>query len=252
MKCSCFILGMLICTQSFAMETYELRNYQLTSAESAEQFDVWMETSGLTVLKDAGAAQVGVFKPKPEEEENDYSRFVLMRFDDLSDLQANRRAPVLASHSNEQAEAFLSGSKEDPAYARVDSSLLTAFPGFKHLVDPEGSGSDERFFELRIYESSSERLAALKVDMFCGGGEIEIFHEVGLTPVFFGSARIAGNFPQLTYMLVHENQEAADVAWQAFRKSEKWNVLRNLPKYEGTVSHILKYFIVALPYSEIR
>ena len=105
---------------------------------------------------------------------------------------------------------------------------------------------------MRVYESASERHAALKVDMFCDGGEIEIFNDAGLQSVFYGSARIAANFPQLTYMLVHENEEAYQQAWDNFRNAEAWDKLRKQEKYLGTVSNITRYFLVALPYSQIK
>ena len=252
MKYSLIIIGILICTMTSALETYELRNYRLSSEESARNFDVWMNTAGLADFKGTGVSKVGVFKPRADQEGNANTRFVLLQYDDMSDLRENARMLFRAEQSYPNAEAFLGASKDIPAYDRIETSLLTAFPGFQHLVDPEGNGNGSRYFELRIYESSSERLAALKVEMFCEGGEIEIFNESGLNPVFFGSARIAGNFPQLTYMLVHESQEDADTAWQTFRKSEKWNALNSAPKYMGTVSTINKHLIVALPYSEIR
>jgi hypothetical protein len=242
-----FISSMLM-----GVETYELRIYHLASAEAEIQFDAWMKASGLKAMKSAGASKVGVFKPRPLEDAPPHQRFVLMQFDSLTDIQANQAKPFLKTSKNKKAEAFLSGTKKEPSYSRIESSLLTAFPGFKHLVDPKDNGNENRFFELRIYESSSERLAALKVDMFCGGGEIDIFNEVGLNGVFFGSARIAANFPQLTYMLVHEDQEASDKAWDAFRVSDGWQTLKSIPKYAGTVSKIHKHLLVSLPYSEIR
>jgi hypothetical protein len=216
MKFILFTFSLLISSFLLGTETYELRIYHLVSPEAAEQFDAWMTSGGKNSFKMAGASTVGVFKPRADEGADVNQRFVLARFDYLGDLKTNRTEPFLKKSSNKQAEAFLDGTKKEPSYTRVESSLLTAFPDFKKLKDPKGNGGKDRFFELRIYESSSERLAALKVDMFCDGGEIKIFNKTGLNGVFFGSARIAANFPQLTYMLVHENQEAADKAWKAF------------------------------------
>ncbi len=252
MKFILLVLSFLFSSFLLGIETYELRIYNMVSDEAAEQFDSWMKTGGVKALKMSGAAKVGVFKPRKDGEADTNQRFVLAVYDYLGDLKPNQTAPFLKTAADEEAEAFLNGTKKEPSYTRIESSLLTAFPAFKQLKDPKGNGGKDRFFELRIYESSSERLAALKVDMFCDGGEIKIFNRTGLNGVFFGSARIAANFPQLTYMLVHENQDAADKAWKSFINSNGWKKLKEKPKYEGTVSKIHKHYLVALSYSEIR
>lgn len=252
MKFYLTILSLLVTTLLQGIETYELRKYDLVSAENAQQFDAWMRNDGIKILKKSGAEKIGVFKPRAGEETPQQTRFVLAVYQDISAIGENVRSPFIPESKNPKVEGFLDGTKKEPSYTRVDSALLTAFPGFKHLKEPEGKGTKDRFFELRIYESSSERLAALKVDMFCGGGEIDIFNSVGLKSVFYGSARIAANFPQLTYMLVHENQAAADAAWDGFKNAEAWQKLRKAEKYAGTVSHIIKYNLVALPYSQIN
>jgi hypothetical protein len=252
MKYCFIIISLLVTTLLQAVETYELRKYDMVSEEAAEQFDAWMRNAGIKILKKTGAEKVGVFKPREGEETPQQTRFVLAVYKDLSAIGENVRPPFVSKSKNPKVEGFLDATKKEPSYTRVDSSLLTAFPGFKHLKEPEGKGSKDRFFELRIYESSSERMAAMKVDMFCGGGEIGIFNSVGLNSVFFGSARIAANFPQLTYMVVHEDQAASDAAWDGFRNAEGWQKLKQVEKYSGTVSHITKYLLVALPYSQIN
>lgn len=252
MKYFAFLLSLFAASLLQAIETYELRIYNMVSDEAAAQFDNWMQNGGMDAFKQSGAAKVGIFKPKAGDEAPEYTRMVLAVYKSLADVAENVRAPFIAKGANPQAEAFLDGTKQEPSYARVDSSLLTAFPAFKNLKDPKGKGTKDRFFELRVYESASERHAALKVDMFCDGGEIDIFNDVGLNSVFFGSARIASNFPQLTYMLVHESEEAHQQAWDNFRNAEAWQTLRKQEKYVGTVSNITKYFLVAMPYSQIK
>ena len=150
------------------------------------------------------------------------------------------------------AEDYLGTGPKEAPYTRVESSLLTAFPGFAKLMDPAGDGGKDRYFELRTYENPNERAAALKVEMFGKGGEIAVFDEVGLKSVFYGSARIAQNLPQLTYMVVHENEDAAKQAWSGFGKSPSWAKLKKVQRYKGTVSKIYKHMLVALPFSELK
>jgi hypothetical protein len=252
MKLLTLLASLLTTSAVFGAETYELKVYHLNSAESAGQWDAWMSASGLANIRKSGADKVGAFKAKPEEGAVDHRRFVLSVYPSPAALQSVDGAAVLPKQGNRQAEAYLAALPKEPAYTRVESSLLTAFPSFTQLVDPAGDGGKARFFELRVYENPSERAAALKVEMFGQGGEIDVFREVGLKPVFFGSARIAANLPQLTYMVVHENDDALKAAWGGFRTSKTWAKLKTNLRYKGTVSKIHRHLLVALPFSELK
>ena len=105
-------------------------------------------------------------------------------------------------------------------------------------------------FELRSYESHSELKAIKKVEMF-NAGEIELFRQVGLGPVFYGQALIGSNLPHLTYMVSAENPEAHKKHWDAFRASPIWDKLKNDPQYADTVSKIDSRFLVPTSYSQI-
>ena len=63
----------------------------------------------------------------------------------------------------------------DPAYVRQETSLLAAFPKFPRLAVPAATAQKgPRLFELRTYESPSEKAHLSKVKMFSEMGEIEI------------------------------------------------------------------------------
>ena len=71
----------------------------------------------------------------------------------------------------------------------------------------------QRFFELRVYESLSEMKGVLKVQMF-NVAESAIFDKVGVNGVFYGQALVGSNLPQLSYMLVYEDEEDRKGAWK--------------------------------------
>ena len=77
MKYCLIIISLLVTTVLQAVETYELRKYDMVSEEAAEQFDAWMRNDGIKVLKKSGAEKVGVFKPRTGEEAPQQTRFVL-------------------------------------------------------------------------------------------------------------------------------------------------------------------------------
>ena len=51
-------------------------------------------------------------------------------------------------------------------------------------------------FEIRIYENHNRIKGDLKVEMSNEGGEIEIFRDVGLHPVFFGKTLVGPLYAQ--------------------------------------------------------
>ena len=237
-----------------AREYYEIRVYKLKSEEKAAAFDKAASQVFLPMMKKAGLGPVGVFKPKDAGEEGSpVLRYVLTTFPTLEHFESIREMKGLGEGIDfSLAQDYLRvEGKKDAAFERIESSLLVAFKGFPKVKVPEGE-SDERFFELRVYESPSEVKGMLKVHMFDEGGELPIFEDVGLRGVFFGEARVAANLPQLTYMLVYDNEEEKKKAWDAFRTSPDWNVLKKEERYAGTVSKIHSYDLVALPYSGIK
>jgi hypothetical protein len=70
--------------------------------------------------------------------------------------------------------------------------------------------------------------------MFNAGGEIEIFNQTGLTPVFFGEALVGTRLPNLTYMLTFDNMEARDRNWKQFGSHPDWVKLKDQPEYVDT------------------
>jgi len=108
----------------------------------------------------------------------------------------------------------------------------------------------DRVFELRTYESPTEHLGDLKVEMF-NSGEVPIFLDCGILPVFLGQAIVGDLMPSLTYMTVYSSMEAKAKAWGKFPKHPDWLKLKEIPKYKGTVSKIHKWILVPVKGSQL-
>jgi len=93
----------------------------------------------------------------------------------------------LMADSKYRNSDFVNSALADPAYVRMESSLMVAFKDMPKLEVPE---KKSRIFELRTYESHGTRAAKKKIEMFNEGGEIAIFKKTGLQPVFFGETLI--------------------------------------------------------------
>ncbi|MGD8500924.1 MAG: NIPSNAP family protein, partial [Phycisphaerales bacterium] len=143
---------------------------------------------------------------------------------------------------------FVDASLSEPAYVRMESSLMLAFKDLPKLRVPE---KKSRIFELRTYESHSIKAAKKKVEMFNEGGEIAIFNKTGLQPVFFGETIVGPKMPNLTYMLVFEDLADRDKKWDVFRGDPEWKKLRANPAYKDTVSNITDIILRPASYSQI-
>jgi hypothetical protein len=115
-------------------------------------------------------------------------------------------------------------------------------------VNSDSLKNQERVYELRIYESANERLGDLKVEMF-NSGEVPIFLDCGIQPIFIGQALVGPFTPSLTYLTVYPSEEKRGQAWQDFRVHPDWQVLKEVEKFKGTVSKIYKYVLSPKSYS---
>lgn len=224
---------------SFAQqqEFYELRAFRNSDAAKGDAVVAYIETALLPALNRYGISTVGVFQPVAKGDEVvPADVYVLIPFASLDTFAGLR--PALQKDADYVAAAapFMSAPKNDPAYTRIDSRLMKAFAGMPKLEVPNQQ-SASRVLELRIYESHTQENARLKVEMF-NEGEIEIMKDVALAPVFFGESLVSSDLPNLTYMLSADNAEVHQEHFQGFLKHPKWDVMKRMEKYKGTVSKI--------------
>jgi hypothetical protein len=136
----------------------------------------------------------------------------------------------------------------------METTLLSAFPKMPKLVVPTATATKgPRLFELRTYESASEKTHLLKVKMFEELGEIAIFKRVGLTPVFFSRTLAGPRMPSLVYMLVHDDMAGREKSWAAFRTDAEWKKVSSTPGYSDAeiVSNITTLYLRPAAYSQI-
>lgn len=234
-------------------QLYEVRFYHFRSTESAAKFDAMFRDAVMPVVKDRGLKDVGVFKVLSSDGGLDTDdRVTIVAYDSLDDL-LNLRAAYAEDPNfwpNAQ-EYFMSQPKGDPAYERVESMLLRAFTGMPELKVPGSGEGKSRRFELRTYKSENEIQGLLKVQMF-NEGEIDIFKKTGLNAVFYGEALIGSDLPQLTYLLVHEDEEAQKKSWKQFIGSPEWKSLSSEEQYQVIKLQIKKHMLEPTEYSLIK
>ncbi len=219
-------------------EYYELRLYRIASAEKRKLLGSFLAEAAVPAWNRLGIAPVGVFELLEEDSPNLY---VLLPHKSLESV-ATVTARLMTDEDFLAAGAdVLNSPKSDPAYQRIESSLLLAFDDFPKLETPSKKAT--RVFQLRTYESHNIERAKKKVEMFNAGGEIAIFRETGLTPVFFGESLVGSKLPNLTYMLGFDDKASGEKAWKRFLSAPGWLKLKKDPAYNDTVSNITNIFL---------
>lgn len=242
-------------------EFYELRTYTL-KAEKLPLLDEYLEKAVLPAMDRLGNGPVGVFL-ETESNERDVitgKRTVTtaesgtVRVFALFTHQSAGSASLLTALMEQdpvykkEALTFLAAMPTDPVYLSCSSTLLSAINGMPKLAKPDKS--TPRIFNLRTYGSNNQRAAGKKVEMF-EMGELEIFKQVKLTPVFFASALVGESLPNLTYMLVFANDTEKEAAWQRFGKDPAWAKLKATPGFADNelLTRITNRVLTPRPYS---
>lgn len=236
-------------------QVLELRKYTFASPEKLHAFEHFAGSALIPALNRAGVKPVGLFKvmksDNPEAAfpgDMSLELFALLPHSSLASAATlDSRIATDAAHT--AAATALGETARDPAFTRYESSL---FLGFDHCprVETPAKGS-ARVMQLRIYEAANAERGRMKVHMFNEGGEIRIFRETGLNPVFFGHAFAGVKLPNLTYMLGFDNDAAMKAAWAKFTTHPDWIKLRADPLYRDTVSAITNLVLRPIDGSQI-
>ena len=224
----------------------ELRVYRIKSKEQQTQCNEFFRDVALPAMNRIGIKTVGVFTHLKGDSQDIY---MLIPYDSLEMMATSTSKLLHDSAYVRDGADFMNAPKSDPAYERIESTLMAAFEDMPTVEVSNKKAS--RIFELRIYQSHSVKKGQKKIDMFNSGGEIKIFRDTGLTPVFFGESLIGAGLPNLTYMIVFDDMAAHDKNWKTFIDDPRWKKLVKDPQYKNTVSHIDKTFLKPLGFSQI-
>lgn len=234
-----------------AREYYELRRYQLQSGPQRPLADAYFRDALMPGLNRLGISPVGVFSI--DIGEGSPSLYVLVPSASLDTLiTATFRLEQDAEYLKAGA-AFLNTPAKQPAYARVESSLMLAFEGMPKLTVPAATAEHRsRVFELRTYESPTDQDHRRKVEMF-NSGEFDVFEKAGFWQIFYGDTLVGARMPNLTYMLGFPDMAERAKMWKAFIAAPEWKKLSGSSRYnfEEIVSNITNVILSPTAYSQI-
>jgi hypothetical protein len=236
-------------SQSAPRQYFELRRYHLLPGTKQRAFIDFIGSVAIPAMNRARVGRVGAFTVVYGE--NAPSLLLLLAHQTLDTVVSLRDRLANDALYARAGAAILEAPMSDPAFVRVESTLLRAFDAMPTLEPSAGAGTaTPRIFELRTYESHSDRAALNKLKMF-NAGEVPIFRRAGLTPVFFGETLVGANMPSLTYMLTFSNMSARDAAWGKFGQDPEWKTLSADPQYRDNVSAISDIILQPTAYSQI-
>jgi hypothetical protein len=164
-----------------------------------------------------------------------------------------RMSAKLKTDNSYQTSAtdYLNAVYTTPPYTRMETMLLQAFSLAPELQLPKLNGAKrDRIYELRSYESATEKIFQNKVKMFNEGDEIGLFSRLNFNAAFYGEVIAGGKMPNLMYMTCHENKTARDANWKKFVDDPYWKKLSTMPEYQHNVSHIDITFLYPVDYSD--
>ena len=232
-------------------QMYEVRSYLLGEKADVAAIDRYLGEALLPALERQGIGPVGALTNAENDESGSPRIVVVIPYDSANQIVEVKKSLQNDPQYQAAAKDYLDRGPEDSPYSRIQSELLVAMDCWKQAKVPAGLlDNADRVYELRLYESANERLGELKVDMF-NNGEVPIFLDCGIQPIFIGQGVLGPQTPNLTYLTAYANEQARLEGWDAFRGHPDWNVLKKVAKYQGTVSKIDKFVLVAKPYSQM-
>lgn len=232
-------------------EFYELRLYHLRIGPKANLIGDFFREVWLPAMKRQGVGTIGVFNVMIGPDTP--TLYVLIPHKSLESVYTLAARLAADAEYQKASASFINIPSSDPAYVRMESSLMVAFSGMPQMEVPAAAtGNKSRIFELRTYESHNERANKKKIEMF-NIGEISIFRRTGLQPVFFGETLIGPKMPNLTYMLTFDSMATRDKNWSAFVKDPEWDKLKSTPGFADPeiLTNISSVFLRPAAYSQI-
>lgn len=232
------------------LDYYQLKIFSYESSDQESLLDSYFKDALLPALHRANVENVGVFKPIDGLNETMNFIMVMLPFKSLD--QFEKLAVQLENDPDYQQSgiAYIDAPHDMPPYTRIESMILRSFSATPRMALPElSSPRSERVYELRSYEGATEKLYDLKVEMF-NEGESDIFLELDFNPVFFSEVLTSAHMPHLMYMTTHADTTAMKENWDAFRVHPEWDRMKNLERYQNTVSSITKYLLYPTEYSD--
>lgn len=251
-----FLFTVMVSFQSFGKapkrEFYEIKIYHVSTQLQQERVHKYLKEALLPALHKIGITKVGVFKPVETDTTFGKLIYLLIPF---KSAEQHLELPQLLLKDSEYLTAgtdYLDATADNAPYNRIESIFLHAFTMFPESKVPNHTTPQaERIYELRSYESATEKIHLNKVQMFNDGGEVKLFEKLEFNPVFFAQVISGSHMPNLMYMTSFSNKAAREAHWDVFKSHPDWKKMSGLKEYQKNVSHSDILFLHPTDYSDL-
>ena len=231
---------------------FEIRIYHFTTKEQENVLDEYLKNAFLPALHKSNRKLVGVFKPIANDTAADKRIFVLIPHKSIKDFTELPGKLGKDKTFQTAGATYINTPYTNPAYSRMETILLYGFEGMGTIAKPKLNGKkSENVYELRSYESHTEKISQNKIDMFNKGDEISLFNRLEFNSVFYAQVLAGSRMPNLMYMTSFNSMEEREAHWKAFFADPYWKTLSADPNYQHNVSKNEITFLRSVEYSDL-
>lgn len=232
---------------------YEIKIYHFQNQKQEDILDSYLKNAFLPALDRQGLKTVGVFKQLGNDTLQDRRLYVLIPHKSLREFTKLPHRLQKDQQYLQTGASYLDADHKNAPYSRIETIFLESFKGMPGMEVPLLKNEmSKRVYELRSYESPTEKLFQNKVHMFNEGDEIGIFKRLGFNAVFYGTVLSGKRMPNLMYMTTHEDMAQRAEHWKAFGADPAWKKLSSNEFYhKNNVSKIEIVFLQPTEYSGI-
>lgn len=232
-------------------EIYQLTVYHYTTSAQEKILDTYLEMALLPALHRQKLNQIGVFKAIANDTGKVKKLYVLIPGKSMDIHERVKTGLEKDATYLEAGKDYLDAAFNAAPYDRMEIIYLKAFRLAPELQLPALTAPKrERVYELRSYESATEKIFRNKVQMFNEGGEIALFKRLNFNAVFYSEVIAGSKMPNLMYMTCFENMADRDAHWKTFGSDPEWKRLSAMPEYQHNVSVNEKNFLYPTGYSD--
>jgi hypothetical protein len=229
---------------------YQIKIYHLKNAGQEARIDAYLQNAYLPALHKMGINNIGVFKPV-DVVDTARKVYVFVPFKNLDEMGKVEEKLQKDDDYLAAGKDYLDAPWDNAPYVRIETILLHAFADAPVPTMPNlTANKPDRFYELRSYESPTEKYHLNKVKMFTIGGETKIFKDINSNPVFYGHVIAGAHMPNLMYLTTYNSRQDRDEHWKAFSSNPQWKTLSAMPEYQKNVSKNEQTFLHPAAYSD--
>ncbi len=228
---------------------YQIKVYHLKNTKQVAMVENFLQNAYLPALHKLGIKNIGVFKPITEADTTDRKIYVFTPYKTMDELESTPAKLLKDQQYLTSGKDYLDAPVANLPYVRIETILLRAFDGAPMVELPKlTANKTDRFYELRSYESGTEKIHANKVEMF--GPEVAIFKQINANGVFYAQVIAGSRMPNLMYLTTYNSKADRDEHWKAFQANADWKVLSAKPEYKGNVQRNEQIFLHPTSYSD--